>query len=228
MTSVPDRYGRHSVRGFRAAPVPRADLDAILAAAQRAPSWCNTQPWRVWLTEPPATGALAAALGAAARAALPHPDLPFPLDYPEPYLAHRRAGGGALYRAMGVARDDGAGRRNAWLRNYAFFDAPHCAVVACDRRLVPYALLDVGVWLGWLLTAAEERGVSTCPMAAVAAYPDVLRAHLGIPDELAILFGVAIGYEDAEVPANRCRTTRDPSAANVTFVLDFPPGAKSA
>src|SRR5688500_12145723 len=171
---------RRSVRGFLPDPIPDDELEAIFAAAQRAPSWCNIQPWRVWVTRPPRTAALSAAMIAAARSGLPHPELAFPLDYPPPYAEHRRACGFALYGAMGIAREDKASRYDAWLRNYAFFDAPHCAVVACDRRLVPYALIDVGVWLGVLLGEAAARGVDTCPMASIAAYPEVLRAELGV------------------------------------------------
>jgi len=207
---------RHSVRGFRPDPIDDATLDAILASAQRAPSWCNIQPWRVWLTSPPTTAALSEAMLAAARSALPHPELPFPLDYPPPYGDHRRACGHALYGAMGIPRDDKSRRYDAWLRNYAFFDAPHLAVVACDRRLIPYALIDVGVWLGYVLAEAAARGVDTCAMASVAAYPDVLRAHLGIGEELTILFGIALGHEDPSVPANATRTTRAPIESNVT------------
>jgi nitroreductase len=119
---------------------------------------------------------------------------------------------------MGVARDDKAGRYDAWLRNYALFDAPHAAIVACDRRLGPYAYVDVGVWLGYLLTAAAALGIDTCPMASVAAYPQPLREHLGIPATHVVLFGLALGTADDAAPANACRTTRDPVEANVTFV----------
>lgn len=207
---------RHSVRGFQPRPVDDATLDAILAAAQRAASWCNIQPWRVWLTSPPTTASLSAAMLEAARSSLPHPELAFPLDYPAPYAEHRRTCGHALYGAMGIAREDKAKRYDAWLRNYAFFDAPHVAVVACDRRLMPYALIDVGVWLGYLFAAAANVGVDTCAMASIAAYPEVLRKHLGIPEELAILFGIALGFEDPAVPANATRTTRAPIESNVT------------
>jgi nitroreductase len=209
---------RHSARGFLAEPVERALLEAIFTTGQRAPSWCNTQPWRVWVTTPPRTADLSAKMIAAAKSGLPHPDLPFPIEYPAPYQEHRRACGHELYGAMGIARDDKSKRYDAWLRNYAFFDAPHCAVVACDRRLLPYALIDVGVWLGYVLAEAAALSIATCAMASIAAYPDVLRAELGIPPDLAILFGIALGHEDTAVPANRCRTTREPLSANVTFV----------
>ena len=209
---------RHSVRGFLGDAVPPATLHAIFAAAQRAPSWCNIQPWRVALTMPPVTGLLTAELLTAAKTTAPHPELPFPIDYPSPYQEHRRKCGGALYEAMGITRENKAGRYDAWMRNFALFDAPHLAVVSCDRRLGPYAYLDVGVWLGYLLAAAEAAGVSTIPMAAVATYPTPLRARLPIADTDIILFAIALGYEDRAIAANQCRTTREPIESNVTIV----------
>ena len=208
---------RTSVRAFRAEPIEHAVLAAIFGDAQRAPSWCNVQPWRVCVTEGAKTAALAEAMIAAAKSGLPRAEVPFPLDYPPPYKQHRQACGVALYQNMGIAKGDGEGRYAAWLRNYAFFDAPHVAIVACDRRLGPYAYLDVGVWLGYVLAACAERGVDTCPMASVAAYPDTLRAHLPIAETDVILFGLALGHADPDAPANRTRTTREPLDANVTF-----------
>jgi nitroreductase len=209
---------RRSIRAFRPEPLPGETLDAIFGAAQAAPSWCNVQPWRVVVTEPPLTAVLADELQTAAKSGFPHPELPFPLDYPSPYKELRQGCGGALYQAMGIGRDDKAKRYDAWLRNYALFDAPHLAVVACDRRLGPYAYVDVGVWLGYVLTAAAARGVDTCPMASVAAYPEALRARLPIADTDVILFGIVLGHAREEAPANQCRTTREPTAANVRVV----------
>jgi len=209
---------RASVRAFRADPIPDATLAAIFADAQQAPSWCNVQPWRVALTKPPFTAELAQALITAAKTSLPHPEIAFPLDYPSPYKERRIGCGVALYQAMGIARENTAGRYDAWLRNYALFDAPHVAIVACDRRLGPYAYVDVGVWLGYVLQAAAERGVDTCPMASVAAYPDLLRARLPIASTDVILFALALGFSDADAPANRCRTTREPVDANVVVI----------
>jgi nitroreductase len=209
---------RRSVRGFRPEPLAESEITRLFAMAQNAPSWCNIQPWRVWVSAPPVTGELAAALGEAARSGLPAPEIAFPGDYPEPYLTHRRACGFALYQSMGIAREDKASRYDAWLRNYALFDAPHLAVVAQDRRLGQYGTLDVGVWLGYLLAAAAALGIDTCPMASVAAYPAPLRRLLGIPPELVVLFGIAFGRADPQVAANQCRTTREPLAANLTLL----------
>lgn len=209
---------RASVRAFRPEAIERERLVEMFAAAQRAPSWCNIQPWHVYVTEPPKTGELAAAMIAAARSGLPHAEVPFPIEYPSPYKERRVACGVALYQSMGIARDDKAARYDAWLRNYGFFDAPHVAVVACDRRLGPYVYIDVGVWLGYLLTAAAALGIATCPMASIAAYPEPLRAQLPLAETDIVLFGVALGRADADAAVNRTRTTREPVEANVTFV----------
>ncbi len=209
---------RRSVRAFLPKPVPTDALARIFDAAQLAPSWCNTQPWRVWLTSGAATTRLTAALLDAAKTSSPKTDHPFPVDYPEPYGAHRKACGKALYDAMGVARGDGDARLAAWLRNFVAFDAPHVAIVGIDRRFGLYAALDVGCWLEALLLAATAEGVSTCAQASLVAYADVVRRELSIDEGISLLFGVALGYEDPSAPANRCRTTREPASANVTRV----------
>jgi nitroreductase len=209
---------RSSTRAFGPEPIPRATLVELFSAAQRAPSWCNVQPWQVYVTEPPVTQELSSAMVAAAKSGMPHAEVPFPLDYPSPYKERRIACGAALYTAMGIAREDKASRYDAWLRNYGFFDAPHMAVVTCDRRLGPYVYIDVGVWLGFVLTAAAALGIETCAMASIAAYPEPLRARLPIAETNVVLFGIALGHGDPAAPANRTRTSRDPIEANVTFV----------
>jgi nitroreductase len=209
---------RASMRAFHPEPLDRDTLQALFGAAQRAPSWCNVQPWRIVITEPPKTAALADAMVAAAKSGFPHAELPFPVEYPSPYKEHRIKCGAALYTAMGIAREDKAARYDAWLRNYGFFDAPHVAIVSCDRRLGPYVYIDVGVWLGYFLTAAAALHIDTCAMASVAAYPDTLRAHLPIGETDVMLVGIALGRADAGAPANKSRTTREPIEANVTFV----------
>ena len=211
-------HDRRSVRAFLPREVPRAVLVRMFETAQRAPSWCNIQPWRTWLASGSVREALVAKTSAAAREGSPRPDVPFPTEYPEPYGSHRRACGRALYEAMGVERHDGEARQSAWMRNFAAFDAPHVAICGIDRRFGLWAALDVGCWLQTVLLVATEEGVATCPQASLSLYPDVARAVLGIPEEIQILFGIAIGYEDPEAAANRCRTAREPLEANVTFV----------
>lgn len=209
---------RRSVRAFLPREVPRETLASIFQRAQQTPSWCNIQPWRVWLASGEARARLTAGLLEAAGSRMPEPDVPFPGEYPEPYGTHRKECGKALYESMGVTREDREGRQAAWLRNFVAFDAPHVAIVGIDRRFGLYAALDVGCWLQSVLLLAQAEGLATCAQAALATYPDVARRELGVPEGIQILFGIAIGYEDESAAANRCRTTRAGVGENVVFV----------
>ena len=208
---------RRSVRAFLPREVPRDVLVRLFEMAQRAPSWCNIQPWRAFVASGSVRDTLVSRISAAARDDSPRPDVPFPTDYPEPYGAHRRACGKALYEAMGIERHDGEARQAAWMRNFVAFDAPHVAICGIDRRFDLWAALDVGCWLQTVLLLAAKEGLATCPQASLSLYPDVAREVLGIPEEIKILFGIAIGYEDPGAAANRCRTSRDPLENNVIF-----------
>jgi len=209
---------RHSVRGFLDKPVPAATLTELFSAAQRAPSWCNIQPWRVWVSSGETTTRLADAL-VQAWTEDPNgaPAIPFPSHYPEPYGTERRECAKALYSAMGIARDDRPARDAAFRANYRAFGAPHIVMVAYDAHFGVYGALDVGCYLQSLLLAASELGLATCAQAALSCYPEAVRSVLSIPASLTILCGVALGYEDLDVPANRCRTRRSPLEQNVRF-----------
>ena len=121
-----------------------------------------------------------------------------------------------------MTRENKSGRYDAWLRNYMFFGAPHMVVVSRSKILGEYATLDVGVWLGTFLVAAQSLGLQSCAMASIAAYPKPLRTLLGIPDEEIILFGIALGHADPSVSANATRTTREDISTNLQFVTEAP------
>lgn len=194
-----------------------ATLRAIFERAQRAPSWCNIQPWRAWIASGETRDRLTALLTEAATSSAPDPEVPWPGVYPEPYGTRRRECGGALYGAMGIAREDKAARYGAWMRNYVAFDAPHVAVVGFDRRFGVYGALDVGCWLQSVLLAAQEEGVASCAMASLAAYPGPTRAVFDVPEEVSLVFGIALGFEDPDVDANACVTDRQPIEDNLVF-----------
>jgi nitroreductase len=52
---------------------------------------------------------------------------------------------------------------------------------------------------------------------SIAGYPEIVRDQLNIPQEYAILSGLAIGYPDPTLPANNLRTERNPIDRNVVF-----------
>ncbi|HEX2882659.1 MAG TPA: nitroreductase [Polyangiaceae bacterium] len=208
---------RRSVRGFlRDKPVPAELLREALELAQQAPSNCNVQPWRVFVASGVRRDQLSQELLNAAqqRGDFGRVTEAFAGEYR--FLQVQCAV--ELYSKLGVARDDMAGRKAAFLRNFAFFDAPHVAFICMDKSFGIGVALDVGVYLQTLLLALWERGVASCAQAALKRYDDVTRGVLGIADELQILCGVSLGYEDTAHPANACRQLRQPISKNVTLI----------
>ena len=54
---------------------------------------------------------------------------------------------------------------------------------------------DIGSLTQSIMLAAQQYGVSSAIAFMFASYPDLVRAELDIPDNLAILIGIALGYE---------------------------------
>lgn len=208
--------GRFSCRGFRPDPVPQATIEAMLALAQHSPSWCNSQPWQVHVTDGAATERLRAALyaraqgDAAAGTMASEPDLPFPGTYRGVYKERQREVGWQLYEAVGVTHGDRAGSGKQMLENFRLFGAPHALVLTTERELGVYGVLDCGIYLGSLLLAAEALGIGIVPQAAFANYAPLLRDVFDIPEERAIVCGASFGYPDAAHPANSFRSRRAP------------------
>jgi len=205
---------RNSTRMFlRDKPVSRELIEEAVALAMRAPSNSNIQPWRLFIASGPRRDRLVEALLEEASV-----ELPVTTGIPETFLPLRQELGGLVYGSMGIARHDKDGRRLAQLRNWEFFRAPVGAVVCMHRDLGLVDSLGVGMFLQTLVLALTERGLGTCVQVSIAAYPEILRAQLGIPDDLTVLCGLAIGYPDPAFAGNSLFTPRNPVETNVVFL----------
>ena len=201
--------GRYSCRAFLPDPVPQADLERIVQSARQVPSWCNAQPWQVEITRGDATERLRVKLTETAMAGTPPaPDLDWPSKYTGDYAERRRTCGFQLYDAVGIEKSDRAGRAAQMMRNYAFFDAPHVAIIHSPAELGPYGAMDTGGFVAAFTLAATALGIATIPQAAIAAYAPLLKEHLDIGDDRLILCAISLGYPDVDAPANRFRTER--------------------
>ncbi|NOD28677.1 nitroreductase [Ruegeria atlantica] len=199
---------RHSCRAFRPDPVPRGDIEQIVASASRVPSWCNAQPWQLVITSKDETDRFRDAMSNEARNGTPAPDLPFPVSYSGVYQHRRRTCGWALYNAVGVERGDRKGSAQQMMQNFALFGAPHCAIISSPAELGPYGAMDCGGFVTAFALAAQALGVATIPQAALAAYSPFLHQYFQIPDDRLILCAISFGYSDMDHPANSFRTER--------------------
>jgi len=215
---------RRSVRGFRPDPVPRATLEAILAAAARAPSGSNVQPWRVRVTQGAERTRLSAALheAHAAGARVPREYEYYPRTWREPYLARRRKVGWDLYALAGVARGDTAAGDAQRARNFDFFGAAIGLFFLIDRDLEQGSWLDCGMFLQSVMLAARGHGLHSCAQAAFCDHHDVVRRVLDLPSDQALICGMAMGFEDSTEPTNALVTER---AGLEDFVIFGDPSA---
>jgi nitroreductase len=216
---------RQSCRGFRPEPVPAPTITAILETAQHAPSWCNTQPWQLTITVGAATDAFRRSLLAHVDAETGHrpaPDLPTPSGYSGKRLERRRECGWALYEAVGVSRGDRAASGRQARENFAFFGAPHVAIVTTPDELGPYGAVDCGLYIATFLYAAQSHGVGAIAQAAIANHAPYVRSYFQIPDDQLVLCGISFGWADQEHPANGFRTARAGLGEVVRWVGDAP------
>jgi nitroreductase len=187
----------------------------MLTMAQRSPSWCNSQPWQVIVTEGDGTErfrkglyeyAFSATKGGSV--ALQGSDFPFPERYVGVYKERRRECAWRLYQSVGVSFGDRVGSARQTMENFRLFNAPHALIMTTDRELGTYGVLDCGVYLGHLLLAAQSLGIAAIPQAAIAGCAQFIREYFEIPEDRAILVGMSFGYVDEDHPANRFRTDR--------------------
>lgn len=210
---------RYSCRAFSPDPVAQDTIRAILGSARHAASWCNVQPWSVHLV----SGAALDALRRKLMAATPRDtDVAAPPAYEGIHRARRQASGWQLYDALGITREDYAGRMAQAARNACLFDAPHLALLSVPARIGPYALLDCGGFLAHFQLAARAHGVDTIAQAALAHHAGLLHETLGIPAQDHIVCGISFGYAIADHPVNGYRTDRARVDEFTTWIGDMP------
>ena len=199
---------RFSCRAFTPDPVPRAQIEKIVATARKVPSWCNAQPWQVIVTSGEATDRFRTGLYETAMTTAPEPDMPWPEGYPDVYGDRRRACGFQLYDAVGIEKGDRAASARQMMENYRLFGAPHVAIVTSPAVLGPYGAMDTGGFVTAFCLAAQALGIATIPQAAIAAQAPFVRSHFDISDDRRILCAISFGHADVSHPVNGFRTDR--------------------
>jgi nitroreductase len=206
---------RHSTRAFLSSVVPRKLIEEVLDISQRAPSNSNLQPWRVIVVSETALRNLSDALLQAVNSGIKSNAEPIP----ERYQKYRSDLGHLIYgpEGYGIARSDRDGWFKAQSRNYTFFDAPMAMILCMDKALAQVDVLSAGMYLQTLCLLLAERGVSTCAEASIAGYPEVVKKELELEDNLMVLVGVALGYEDRSNRLHKLKVERDAWKQHVTF-----------
>jgi nitroreductase len=209
---------RYSCRAFLPRQVETSAITHMLEIAQRTPSWCNSQPWKLVITRGAGTERFRKAYLDYAAGRKAEPDYAFPREYRGVYLERRRECGFQLYESVGIVRGDREASAKQTLENFRLFGAPHALIVSTDEALGVYGVLDCGAWVNNFMLAARSLGVASIAQAALAAQPKFTRDYFGLPEDRQIVCGISFGYEDGAHPVNRFRTSRAAADDVVTWV----------
>lgn len=210
---------RKSTRAFLDKKINAALIEKILSAASHAPSGTNTQPWQVAVVSGQSKEDLQQKLEAEFRAGTKGKmDYQYyPLTWDSPYKDRRRACGIQMYTTLDIKREDKQRQLDQWAQNYRAFDAPVMLFFFMDAIMEKGSYLDYGMFLQSIMLAATEQGLATCPQAALAEYPAIVKQHLGYDNDSTLLCGMALGYEDTEALINSYRTPREAVASFTRF-----------
>ncbi len=204
---------RRSVRGFTDKPVNIALVRDIVERSARAATGGNLQPWHVDIIHGGAMARLKAIM--ADKTANREREVPeyavYPAGLKSPYEDRRFEVGEMLYSSIGIEREDRKGRAIWFSRNFQFFGAPVGLFVTVDKQMGPPQWGDLGMMLQNVMLLLCEAGLDSCPQECWAAYPETVRDLLGTPTERMLYTGMAIGYKDANDPANALMPTRAPT-----------------
>lgn len=223
MTAADALKARISTRAFLDKPVAEETIRELLAAASRAPSGGNLQPWKVHVV----TGGARDRLVAAVKQAIA--ENPFASEgemnvYPpnlwEPYRTRRFDVGEQMYALLGIPREDKAARLMNLAKNFEFFGAPAGLFFSLDRRFDKPQWAHLGMFMQSIAIAAIERGLATCMQEAWQVRARTVSQFLRLSDEQQLYCGMALGYADAAAPVNRLRSERADVDEFATFLRE--------
>jgi len=121
-----------------------------------------------------------------------------------------------LYNSLAIKREDTARRQALGPLIIAPLMRRSCYSLE-DDIMQTLSYLDYGMFLQSVLLSVMAEGLATCPQAALAEYPDIIRQTLNYPNSKQVLCGIALGYEDSQDPVNQYRTERE----NTSQFTDF-------
>ncbi len=200
---------RRSIRAFKPDPIPRDVLNKILEAANASPSYTNTQPWEVVVATGKKKDEVSGRILELARAkAAGTPDIATPKSWPAGMEQRSREHGARRLAALGIAREDEAGREKMRLMNFQFYGAPCIVCLFTEPGVPEWSIYDMGLFSQTLILAAHALGVESCLQASVTAYAPEIKKALGVDPKKKLVICIALGYPDEGAKLNTYRALR--------------------
>ena len=201
---------RKSTRAFLDKEVPMDTINEIIEQSKTAPSGVNTQPWQVAVIQGESKNNLCNKFEKAFRGGVKGSmDYKYyPVEWRDEYKQRRKECGLMLYSTLNISREDKDRKLDQWALNYQAFNAPVILLFFIDRSMEKGSFMDYGMFIQSIMLSAVEKGLATCPQAALGEYPDIVRQEFPEYKDKMVLCGLALGYEDKGQIVNSYRTPR--------------------
>ncbi|MDQ7067358.1 MAG: nitroreductase [Sulfurimonas sp.] len=215
---------RSSKRAYSDVKIPHETLEKILRAAGMTPSGANMQPWVTYaVSNADKLKKVGDAVIAKMDEGIEHDQFIqyYPVKWTNPYKSCRIVTGSGLYKLMEVDRKDNETRIQMWKDNFRWFGAGTVIFVFTNKANIDGsqgALIDCGAYMQSIMLAAQEFGIDSCPQGSTTEFGRVVAEALEVPDNLALLYSVVLGYADKEAKINSYRPKRVNLEESVTFI----------
>jgi nitroreductase len=196
---------RHSTRAFLDKSIPRETIEKLLFLSTRGPSAINLQPWEFTVVMGEERERLSRVLVKSMRERNIScgPGAVRPL--PEYFLDRQRRLMDCIlpYLEEGTDFQDFINEGSC-----NFYGAPVAIIFTIDQVFSKSRLVDVGIAVGYMVLAAHNMGLGTCPIGLISAFADEIKEMLNIPEDKDVVIGVAAGYPDPDSPVNQSISAR--------------------
>ena len=215
---------RSSKRAFLSKPVEKETLETILSAAGQTPSGANMQPWVSYaISNQEVLKKIGDAIIEKMDAGILNDQFIqyYPVKWVNPYKKRRIVTGAGLYKLMEVDRKDNETRIEMWKDNFRWFGAQTVIFVCTDKANIDESqgvLIDCGAYMQSIMLAAQGFGIESCPQGSTTEFGKVIAEVLDLPDNLALLYSVVLGYEDKDAKINSYQPARAKLEDTVTFI----------
>ncbi len=153
---------RFTTRAFKHDPIDRSTLEKVMAAALKAPSWANTQPWEIYVAGGEVLNRVREAYVKNLKNCVErNPDIAIPKEWPPVLLKRMQDLKSERMEAIERVCPVKAEIKDLMEVNYYFFDAPVVAYICMDRTLGPWSLFDLGLFSQSLMLAARQFGIDS-------------------------------------------------------------------
>jgi len=196
---------RHSTRSFLDKPVPRETIEKLLFT--KAPSAINIQPWEFMVVMGEERRRLSRVLVKSMRERNISCGPGAVSRLPEHFMDRQRKLMDSILPNLekGTPFQDFINEGSC-----NFYGAPTAIIVTIDQAFSKARLVDLGIAIGYMVLAAHNIGLGTCPIGLISAFDDEIKDRLNIAEEKDVVMGIGVGYPDPDSQINQAISDRAP------------------